>query len=119
MNDADEPTSRETDMGDNDEKQWERHIRDEADALHEQQESAGPDVRPVAGPGPYGDHATNIYVREAVMAERERCVRQAALCATEPALREKLGAISARDRKVAQALVNAIVNAIRSDDALE
>jgi hypothetical protein len=119
MNDPDEPTSTETDMADNDEKQWEQHIRDEADALQDQQASAGPDVRPVPGPGLYGDHGTNIYVREAVLAERERCVRQAGLCATEAALREKLGAISARDRKVAQALVNAIVNAIRSDDAPE
>jgi hypothetical protein len=106
-------------MAEDDEKQWAQHVRDEASLLHEQQEAAGPHVRPVVGPGPYGDHATNIYVREAVLAERERCVRQAALCAAEPALREKLGAVSARDRKVAQALVNAIFTAIRSDDEPE
>jgi hypothetical protein len=106
-------------MAEDDEGQWERHIRDEAGVLHDQQEAAGPNVRPVIGPGPYGDHATNIYVREAVLAERERCVRQAGLVVTEPALRERLGPLSARDREVAQAVANAIASAIRSDDEPE
>jgi hypothetical protein len=109
-------TTKELPMAEDDEKQWEQHLRDEASVLHEQQGAAGPDVRPVAGPGPYGDHATNIYVREAVLAERERCVRQAALCATEPALAAQLGTVGARDREVAQALLVAIVAAIRADD---
>jgi hypothetical protein len=106
-------------MADTDEKQWKRHIRDEATAINAQQESAGPDHRPVAGPGLYGDHATNISVREAVLAERERCVRQVGLCTAEAALRETIGAISDRDRQVAQAVAGAIVAALRSDDSPE
>jgi hypothetical protein len=106
-------------MAESDEKQWERHLRDETSVLHEQQTAAGPNVHPVAGPGPYGDHATNIYVREAVLAERERCVREARRCTTDPALREIVGALSARDRHVAQAVAEAMVAAMRSDDTPE
>lgn len=106
-------------MPDNDEKQWKRHIRDEASVIQSQQETAGPSHRPVTGPGLYGSHATNISVREAVLAERERCLRQAGLCASEAALREELGAMSERDRQVAQAVANAIMAAIRSDDEPE
>jgi hypothetical protein len=106
-------------MAESEEKQWERHLRDEAGVLHEQQAAAGPDVRPVAGPGPYGDHATNIYVREAVLAERERCVREARRCTTDAALRGIVGALSARDRHVAQAVADAMVAAMGSDDEPE
>lgn len=48
--------------------------RDEADALSEQQASAGAEHGPVSGPGPYGDHGVNMAVELAVKAERERCV---------------------------------------------
>lgn len=106
-------------MAEHDEKQWERHLRDEAGVIQGQQETAGTSHRPVAGPGLYGDHATNIYVRGAVQAERDRCVRVAQLCVAEPALREKIGAVSERDREVARAVANAIVAAIRSDDQPE
>jgi hypothetical protein len=119
MNHRTHETCMEQPMASNEEKQWKRHIRDEANAIDAQQATAGPDHHPVPGPGRYGDHATNISVREAVLAERERCARQAALSASEPALREELGAMTERDRQVAQAVANAIVGAIRSDDTPE
>lgn len=102
-------------MAESDEKQWQRHMRDEADAQQSQQTLAGPDHRPVAGPGLYGDHATNIYVRDAVLAERERCARQAADAGAAPAALASLGELTERDRQVAAAVVKAIVAAIRSD----
>ena len=102
-------------MADRDEQQWDRHNRDEALAREAQQRRAGPDHRPVAGPGLYGDHATNINVRNAIGAERERWVQQAVACASEPALRETFGDISERDREVARAVAEAIIAAIRSE----
>ena len=96
------------------EQQWEQHNRDEATARKEQQASAGPDHGPVAGPGLYGDHATNIYVREAVLDERERCARQAAMWVSDNAALETLGATSGRDRELAKAVGNAIAAAIRA-----
>jgi hypothetical protein len=48
--------------------------RDEAQALREQQASAGAGHGPVSGPGPYGDHGVNMAVERAVKAERDRCV---------------------------------------------
>jgi hypothetical protein len=101
------------------ELEWTEHLRDETSAIQAQQENAGTSHRPVAGPGLYGDHATNIYVREAVLAERERCAWKAALCGTEPALHELLGELTDRERELTRAVADAIVAAIRAEDASE
>lgn len=102
-------------MAESDENQWKRHMRDEATAQRAQQTSAGPDHHRAAGPGLYGDHGTNIYVREAVLAERERCARQAAGVGAAPDVIAGLVAVTDRDREVAAAVAKAIVAAIRSD----
>lgn len=60
-----------------DREMWERSQTDEAAALREQQRNAGGTHSPVKGPGPYGDHGTNIAAETAVGQERERCARLA------------------------------------------
>jgi hypothetical protein len=56
---------------------WHRIQTDEAAALKSQQSAAGSTHRPVLGPGPHGDHGTNIAVESGVAEERERCARLA------------------------------------------
>jgi hypothetical protein len=58
-----------------DREAWSRIQRDEDAALQRQQKDAGPSHSPVLGPGPHGDHATNIAVESSVALERERCAR--------------------------------------------
>ena len=102
-------------MPDTERPQWEQHNLDEAVARQAQQESAGGTHSPVIGPPPYGDDAINALVRDAVLAERERCARSASSWPVEPGIRDALGGISVRDRRVAQLVIDGIVNLIRSD----
>jgi hypothetical protein len=95
--------------------QWEQHNLDEAVARQAQQDSAGATHSPVIGPPPYGDDAINALVRDAVIAERERCARSASSWPVEPSIRDALGGISGRDRSVAQFVIERIVTLIRSD----
>lgn len=102
-------------MPDSKRPQWEQHHLDEAAARQAQQDSAGGAHSPVIGPPPYGDNAINALVRDAVLAERERCARLASSWPVEPGIRDALGDISERDRSVAQLVIEGIVNLIRSD----
>lgn len=66
-----------------DRDEWRRIQRDEDAALQRQQKDAGPSHTPVLGPGPHGDHATNIAVESSVARERERCAKLAEAWAEE------------------------------------
>jgi len=102
-------------MPDTKRPQWEQHNLDEAVARQVQQDSAGGTHSPVIGPPPYGDDAINALVRDAVLAERERCARSASSWPAESGIRDALGRISGRDRRVAQLVIDGIVTLIRSD----
>jgi hypothetical protein len=54
---------------------WRRHSEDEAAARAVQQESAGEDHGPLAGPPPYGNEQVNLIAAAIVERERERCAR--------------------------------------------
>ena len=58
-----------------DREEWSRIQGDEDAALRKQQEAAGPLHTPVLGPGPHGNHGTNIAVETSVALERERCAK--------------------------------------------
>jgi flagellar biosynthesis/type III secretory pathway M-ring protein FliF/YscJ len=58
-----------------DREEWSRIQSDEDAAQRKQQMAAGPSHSPVLGPGPHGDHGTNIAVEAATERERERCAQ--------------------------------------------
>ncbi|HWI81752.1 hypothetical protein [Ramlibacter sp.] len=102
-------------MANRKELEWEQHNRDEAAARSAQQDSAGSTHSPVLGPGRYGSHSTNIHVRDAVLAERERCAQAARSVSVEAAVAAALGDVTERDRLAAQAVIAAIAAAIHAE----
>jgi hypothetical protein len=67
-------------------EEWSRIQGDEDAALRKQQKAAGSSHSPVVGPGPHGDHGTNMAVEAAIAGERERCASLVELwAANQPA----------------------------------
>jgi hypothetical protein len=80
-------------------EEWIRIQDDEKSALRKQQVTAGSSHAPVLGPGPHGDHGTNMTVEAAVSEERERCAALVESCAAG-----QQGEVRAAFRQLASAI---------------
>ena len=93
---------------------WAEHLRDEADAIAEQQSTAGDSHAPLEGPLPHTRNETVAAAQDAVLDERERCAALAGSYTTEAALRQVLGEATPAELQSAARLALHIAQAIRS-----
>jgi len=93
---------------------WAEHLRDEADAIAEQQATAGGSHSPVEGPLPHSRNETVAVAAGAVLAERENCAALAGSFTTEAMLRQVLGDATPGELQSAANLALHIALAIRS-----
>jgi len=89
--------------------QWAEHLRDEAQARHAQQQTAGATHEPKAGPLPFSVDDLELAVR----AERERCAAIADGWASEAALREAFADMTEWELKAAAEVARAVGRSIR------
>ena len=94
-------------------KQWAEHIKDEAKALHEQQQAAGDTHSPLEGPLPHTADDLAAAVAAAVTAERQRCAEIADRWSAQANLRGTFGDFSESELRAAAATARAIGNDIR------
>lgn len=92
---------------------WAEHLRDEADAIAEQQVTAGDSHTPLEGPLPHSRNAAVAAAQVAVLAEREQCAALAGSFASEALLREVLGEATPAQLQSAATLALHIAEAIR------
>lgn len=91
-------------------RQWADHLKDEAEALQEQQDAAGAMHVPLAGPLP---HSADDLA-ESRLAERTRCAQVALEWADPARLEAAFPRFTPAQREAAAAVANAIGAALRA-----
>lgn len=99
--------------------QWADHLRDEAEAIAEQQVSAGAMHGPLEGPLPHTRDDTAAAAYEAVLAEREHCAATAASFAEEAMLLKLLPDATPAQLQAAAALARHIAGRVRAGPAAQ
>lgn len=89
-------------------KLWANHLKDEAVALEQQQESAGAEHSPMEGPLPYSADDLEVAVR----AEHERCAAIAQAWAQEHKLKGAFAAFTDNELRAAALVARAIASDI-------
>lgn len=63
-------------MSEEDEKRWQRHMKDESVAISAQQETAGDTHSPLKGPGLHGDFALNAVAKSSADETLRECMQR-------------------------------------------